>query len=134
MRLFAPIDESSEGQGEVLALPGYFLFPGDGEVFDIVGEWPEVQESGARVLTWRSSEGVLVLSCEAVTRSVRVRWSSVEGNLLLDIYREGATRLAFTSTPAAVGARIDFSVGGCAGVMEIDISPRFSVQDRLLFQ
>ncbi|MER8029070.1 hypothetical protein ABTZ78_08925 [Streptomyces bauhiniae] len=121
-------------QEEVLALPGYFLFPGDGEVFDIVGEWPEVQGSGARALTWRSGEGVLVLSYEAVTRSVRVRWSSVEGSLLLDVYREGATRLTFTSTPSAVGAQIEFSVGECAGVMEIDISPRISVQDRLLFQ
>lgn len=117
-----------------MALSGDFLFPGDEEVFDIVGEWPEIQERGARVLTWRSGNGVLVLSYEAVTRSVRVRWSSIEADLLLDVYREGATRLTFTSTPSAVGARIEFSVGECSGVMELDISPRISVQDRLLFQ
>ncbi|MFJ4006966.1 hypothetical protein ACIPWL_26425 [Streptomyces sp. NPDC090023] len=113
---------------------GDSLFPGDEEVFGIVGEWPEIQESGARALTWHSGKGVLSLSYEAVTRSVRVRWSSIEGDSLLDIYREGATRLTFTSTPSTVAARIDFSVGECAGVMEIDISPRISVQDRLLFQ
>ncbi|WP_244317605.1 hypothetical protein [Streptomyces bauhiniae] len=110
------------------------MFPDDEEVFDIVGEWPEIQESGARVLTWRSDEGMFVLSYEAVTRSVRVRWSNVEGDALLDVYREGATRLTFISTPSTVGAQIDFSVGECAGVMEIDIFPRISVQDRLLFQ
>ncbi|MFG2814366.1 hypothetical protein [Streptomyces sp. NPDC048410] len=113
---------------------GGFLAPGDEEVFDTVGEWPEIQESGARVLTWHSGNGVLVLSYEAVSRSVRVRWSSAAGDVLLDVYREGATRLAFTSTPSTVAARIDFSVGECAGVMEIDIAPRISVRDRLLFQ
>ncbi|MEU9920451.1 hypothetical protein AB0H51_03855 [Streptomyces griseoluteus] len=117
-----------------MAFSGDFLFPGDEEVFGAVGEWPEIQESGARVLTWRSDEEVLVLSYEAVTRSVRVCWSNVDGDSLLDVYREGAARLAFTSTPSAVGAQIDFSVGECAGVMEIDISPRISVRDRLLFR
>ncbi|MFF9364139.1 hypothetical protein [Streptomyces griseoluteus] len=86
------------------------------------------------MLTWHSDEGVLVLSYEAVTRSVRVCWSNVDGDSLMDVYREGATRLAFTSTRWAVGAQIDFSVGECAGVMEIDISPRIAVRDRLLFR
>ncbi|MFI9393010.1 hypothetical protein ACIG53_19210 [Streptomyces bauhiniae] len=127
-----PLHSVARGVG--LTLREEFLFPGDEEIFETVGEWPEIQESGARVLTWRSKEGVLVLSYEAVARSVRVRWSNIEGDLLLDVYREGATRLAFTSTPSAVGAQIDFSVGECVGVMEIDIAPRVSVQDRLLFQ
>ncbi|WP_086693521.1 hypothetical protein [Streptomyces recifensis] len=113
---------------------GEFLIPGDDEIFDTTGEWPEIQEGGARALTWRSDDGILVLSYEAVTRSVRVLWSNNDGDALLDVYREGATRLAFTSTPSAVGAQIDFSVGECAGAMEIDISPRVSVRDRLLFQ
>ncbi|GHF06497.1 hypothetical protein E5082_13995 [Streptomyces griseoluteus] len=111
-----------------------FLIPGDDEIFDTIGEWPEIQENGARVLTWHSDDGVLVLSYEAVTRSVRVLWSNNDGDSLMDVYREGATRLAFTSTSSTVGAQIDFSVGECAGVMEIDISPRVSVRDRLLFQ
>ncbi|MFG3123695.1 hypothetical protein ACGFYO_17005 [Streptomyces sp. NPDC048201] len=112
----------------------WFSTPSDEEVFGAVGEWPEIQESGARALTWRSEGGVLVLSYEAVTRSVRVLWSNIDGDSLLDVYREGATRLAFTSTPSAIGAQIDFAVGECVGVMEIDISPRVAVRDRLLFQ
>ncbi|QBJ91601.1 hypothetical protein D0Z67_15770 [Streptomyces seoulensis] len=111
-----------------------FTVPDDEEIFDIIGAWPETQESGARALTWRSGDGALVLSYEAVTRSVRILWSNTDGDSLLDVYREGATRLAFTSTPSAVGAQIDFSVGECAGVMEIDISPRIAVRDRLLFR
>lgn len=121
-------------RGVVLAYTGDFLFPGDEEVFGAFGEWPEVQESGSRVLTWHSGEGVLALSYEAATRSVRVCWSNIDGDSLLDVYREGATRLAFTSTPSAIGAQIDFSVGECAGVIEIDISPRIAVRDRLLFR
>nr|WP_239072254.1 hypothetical protein [Streptomyces bauhiniae] len=64
------------------------MAPDDEEIFDIVGEWSDIQENGARVLTWHSDER----------------------DLLLDVHREGATRL------------------------EIDISPRIAVRDRLLFR
>ncbi|MFJ9733713.1 hypothetical protein ACIRUL_20625 [Streptomyces sp. NPDC101171] len=54
------------------------------------------------------------------------------GELLLDIFREGATRLALIS--AAMHISVDFHMGESAGALEIQVTPAFCVGDRLLFQ
>ncbi|MEV5737661.1 hypothetical protein [Streptomyces sp. NPDC052292] len=111
-----------------------FLAPRDEEVLDAIGQWPDTDESGARVLTWHSDDGAcLVLSYDVVGRSVRVRWT-YDDKLLLDIFRESATRLAFTSDPSAMYVSVDFHMGETVGALEIQVTPNFSVRDRLLFQ
>lgn len=112
-----------------------FLAPSDDDVLDAIGEWPDTDENGARVLTWHSSDGAtLVFSYDALERSVRVRWTDGRGDELLDVYRESATRLTFSSTPSATHATVEFTMGECAGTLEIQVAPQLSVRDRLLFQ
>lgn len=112
-----------------------FFTPDDEEVYEATGEWPDADENGARVITFRDISGQsLKLSYDALERSVRVRWESDQGFEMADIYREGATRLSFTSGEAAKNIFIDFHMGECAGVMEIQITPHLAVKDRILFQ
>lgn len=112
-----------------------FLAPSDEEVLEAIGEWPETDDSGARRLSWNDAGGgTLVFSYDALGRSVRVRWSNSEGDTVLDLYRESATGLTLSSTPSATVLRVDFHTGECAGALEIQVVPAFSVQDRLLFQ
>ncbi|MER6474085.1 hypothetical protein [Streptomyces collinus] len=111
-----------------------FLAPRDEDVLDAIGQWPDTDESGARVLSWHSEDGAsLVLSYDVLGRSVRVRWTNGD-ELLLDIFRESATRLAFTSDPSAMHISVDFHMGESAGALEIQVTPNFCVRDRLLFQ
>ncbi|WP_055691947.1 hypothetical protein [Streptomyces prasinus] len=112
-----------------------FFAPDDEEVHEAVGEWPDSDENGARILTLRDTSGQsLVLSYDALERSVRVRWVNNQGVDLMDIYREGATHLSFISTKSTKNISIDFRVGECAGVLDIQAAPQLTVRDRLLFQ
>ncbi|MEU6594295.1 hypothetical protein ABZ923_34685 [Streptomyces sp. NPDC046881] len=111
-----------------------FIVPEDEEILNEVGEWPLVDESGARLLTWQGSEGdSLAFSYDTLTRSVRVRWTRDNGDELLDLYREGATRLTVSSTASATYISVEFHMGECAGEVVIQASPKLSVQDRLLY-
>ncbi|GAA2471052.1 hypothetical protein GCM10023100_28810 [Actinocorallia cavernae] len=112
-----------------------FIVPDDEEVLDKIGEWPETDENGARVITCRPDDvgDVLTFSYETLSRSVRARWTKSNGEDVLDIYREGATRLTVSSASQARHILIEFHMGECAGVMEIQVSPSLSVRDRLLY-
>ncbi|MEU3857836.1 hypothetical protein AB0F03_10745 [Streptomyces sp. NPDC028722] len=112
-----------------------FLAPSDEGVLAAIGEWPDTDESGARVLTWHNGDGEsLALSYDTLARSVRVRWLSGRGDVLLDIFRESATRLSFTLGPVATHVSVDFHMGECSGALSIQVTPHFAVHDRLLFQ
>jgi hypothetical protein len=112
-----------------------FLTPDDEEVYEATGEWPDSDESGARTLTLRDNSGQsLFFSYDALARSVRIRWVNDRGIEMMDVYRESATRLSFTSGGSTSHISIDFHTGECAGVMEIQVTPQLSVRDRLLFQ
>ncbi|MER6403480.1 hypothetical protein ABT269_08145 [Streptomyces viridosporus] len=52
---------------------------------------------------------------------------------MVDIYREGATRLSFTPGKSTGSIFVDFETDEFTGVMEIKITPQLKVQDRLLF-
>ncbi|MEU2247327.1 hypothetical protein [Streptomyces sp. NPDC019224] len=111
------------------------MTPDDEEVYEATGEWPDADESGARVLTLHDDAGQSILfSYDAVGRSVRIRWVNDQGVEMLDVFREGATRLSFASGNSAKGISIEFHTGECAGSLEIQVTPRISVSDRLLFQ
>lgn len=112
-----------------------FFTPTDEEVFEAIGEWPESDENGVRILTLQDSSGQsLVFSYAALERSVRVRWMNNQGVQLMDAYREGATRLSFPFGKSTKNISIEFHTGECAGVMDIQAYPQFEIQDRLLFQ
>jgi hypothetical protein len=112
-----------------------FLTPNDEEVHEAVGEWPDSDESGTRILTLRDDSGQsLILSYDALARSVRIRCANDQGIEMLDLFRESATRLSFTSGQSTKHIHIDFRTGECAGTMEIQVTPHLSVHDRLLYQ
>jgi hypothetical protein len=112
-----------------------FLTPDDEEVYEAIGEWPDSDESGARVLTLQDNSGQsLIFSYDALARSVRIRWVNDRGIEMLDSFRESATRLSFTSGQSTKHISIEFSTGECTGTMEIQVTPHLSVRDRLLFQ
>jgi hypothetical protein len=109
-----------------------FAVPDDEEIFSVIGEWPAMDENATRTLTWRQNEGdSLILSYNPLSRSVRARWTSGNGDELLDVYREGATRL--TATPSATHLSIEFHMGECTGEIQIQVAPKFRIQDRLLY-
>ncbi|WP_241989823.1 hypothetical protein [Streptomyces sp. AC1-42W] len=113
---------------------GEFLTPDDEAVYEATGEWPDADESGARVLTLHDDTGQsVVFSYDAVGRSVRIRWVNDQGVGMMDLFREGATRLSFTSGNSAKGISIEFHMGECTGSLDIQVTPRISVSDRLLF-
>lgn len=58
---------------------------------------------------------------------------SGNGDVLLDLYREGATRLTVSSTASATFTSVEFNMGECAGEVVIQTSPKLSMQDRLLY-
>lgn len=113
---------------------GEFFTPDDEEVYDVIGEWPDSDEDGTRFLTFQDASGQsLVFSYHALERSVRVRWMNNQGVELMDVYREGATRLSFTPGKSTRSISIEFHMGECAGVMDVQVAPYVAIQDRLLF-
>ncbi|MFJ9739115.1 hypothetical protein [Streptomyces sp. NPDC101166] len=112
-----------------------FLTPDDEEVYEAIGEWPDSDESDARIITLQDNYGQsLTFSYDAPARSVRIRWINDRGIEMLDVFREGATRLSFTSGKSSKHISIEFSTGECTGTMEIQVTPHLSVRDRLLFR
>ncbi|MEU1481625.1 hypothetical protein [Streptomyces sp. NPDC005760] len=113
-----------------------FIAPSDQEIIEQLGEWPEVEEeSGARTLTFRGSGGESILfSYDTLARSVRVRWENREGELVLDLFRESATRMNVHSDSASSRILVDFEMGECEGRMEISIIPSMVIRDQLIFK
>ncbi|MFH9817595.1 hypothetical protein [Streptomyces sp. NPDC017230] len=112
-----------------------FLIPDDEEIYETIGEWPDSDESGARILTVQGDSGKsLIFPTIHLARSVRIRWMNEQGIEMLDFFRESATRFSFTSDQSTRHISIDFDTGECMGTMEIQVTPHLSVRDRLLFQ
>lgn len=112
-----------------------FIYPDDKEVYEAIGEWPDSDEIGARILTLQDDAGQsLTFSYDGLARSIRIRWVNHQGIEIVDFFREGATRLSFTSGHSTKNIVIDFHSGECTGTMEIQVTPHLSVRDRLLFQ
>lgn len=111
-----------------------FVVPGDEEILDVLGKLPEIDESGSRTLTWQGKEGDSVtLSYDIFCRSVRIRWTDTNWDVLSDVHREGATRLTVSSVPSATHILIEFHMGECTGRMEIQVLPKLCIQGRLLY-
>ncbi len=112
-----------------------FIVPDDHEILETIGEWPEAEESSSvRLLTLQGEgDASISFSYDALARSVRVRWKNGKGQDILDVFREGATRMAVYSSESAKYILLDFHMGECVGKMEIQTSPNLAVKDHLLF-
>jgi YD repeat-containing protein len=112
-----------------------FIYPDDKDVYEAIGEWPDSDEIGARILTLQDNSGQsLTFSYDGLARSVRIHWVNNQGIEIVDFFQGGATRLSFTSGQSTKNIVIDFHTGECTGTTEIQVTPHLSVRDRLLFQ
>ncbi|BAC70970.1 hypothetical protein AQJ43_02310 [Streptomyces avermitilis] len=111
-----------------------FTVPDDHEILDTLGEWPETDEDGsARLLKLSGGEdGDVLLSYDSLSQSVRVRWINPAGEKILDLFREGAIKMSVTATANNTSITLDFSLGECSGEINIQISPRLVITDRIL--
>lgn len=112
-----------------------FIVPDDQEILEAIGDWPETEEdSEARLLVFRGEGGESIrFTYDALARSVRVLWKNGQGETLVDIFREGATRLVVHSGNSCAYIALDFVMGECAGKMEIQVHPKMAVKDHILF-
>jgi len=112
-----------------------FIVPDDQDILEAIGEWPETEEDGsARLLTIPGQEQESIqLSYDALARSLRVRWRNRSGHEVLDIFREGATRMTVRSDRSSTFLSLEFDMGECSGEMEIQVFPTLAIKDRLLF-
>lgn len=77
--------------------------------------------------------GAIQFSYDTLGRSVRILWKNKHGEEILDVFREGATRMAVQSDKGATYISLDFHMGESAGRMEIRVLPNMAVKDQLLF-
>ncbi|MFJ9962282.1 hypothetical protein [Streptomyces avermitilis] len=112
-----------------------FTVPDDQEILDALGEWPEVDEGGsARLLKLPGGEdGDVLLSYDSLSQSVRVRWINPAGEQILDLFREGATKMSVTTTANSTSIALEFRLGEHNGEINIQISPHLAITDRILF-
>jgi hypothetical protein len=116
----------------VIEISQQFIVPDDVEVLEAIGEWPEVDDEGTRVITCRGENGEsLVVSYSPIEGSVRVRWRKNDGDELLDLFHEGATRLMVSSGRQGNHVVAEYHAGDFAGNLDIQTSPHFAVRDRL---
>ncbi len=108
--------------------------PDDQDILEAIGEWPEVDEdSGARFLALQGEEQeFLKFSYDPLGRSVRVRWRNRGGQEVVDVFREGATRISVHSGKRVTYLSVEFNMSECVGRMEIQVFPQFAVKDQLL--
>ncbi|WP_369201101.1 hypothetical protein [Streptomyces sp. PU-14G] len=111
-----------------------FTVPDELEIFEKTDAWPEMDESGAYVLTFQYSDTEhLFFSYDVPGRSVRLRWVAENGETIADVFREGATRLSVRHSPGETLIVTDFDMGECNGSLVLRTRPRVKVSDQLLF-
>ena len=113
-----------------------FIVPGDDEFLDTFGIEPVVDgdEPTIRIVSLDADSGEDVhLSYNVTGRSVRLRWSK-GGQVLGDVFREGATHLTVDSTKSEISISVEFETEGLAGGLRIQLTPFFLFEDKLLFK
>ena len=88
---------------------------------------------GGYVLRAAASREDIELAVDPLGRSIRLRLS-VLSQLVLDVFREGATTLRFTETDGSLVVAIEFEAHGIAGTLHIDIGSTISIKDSLLLR
>lgn len=68
-----------------------------------------------------------------MARSVRLVWNK-GGESIVDIFREGASRLRIEENGGESRLCVDFSLGGAAGTLYLTVFPTLRVSDELLLR
>ncbi len=111
-----------------------FVVPTDEEIIDAFGEAPEQvgDEPTIRSVCLDNGAGDQVeLTYDVLGRSVRLRWHRGPV-LMLDLYREAATRMTVSSGRGVGGVSVTFETEGPAGKLDLQVYPTVRVTDDLL--
>jgi hypothetical protein len=74
---------------------------------------------------------VLTLTYDAPGRSIRCRWEKGE-SVVIDVFREGATRLAVDASKAETSLVSEFETDSLAGRLKLRVFPTVRIVDELL--
>ncbi len=111
-----------------------FVVPSDDEVLDATGLVPTSEddfESKVIVLSLGGDDS-LKFSYSQVGGSVRYVWTR-KGQLMLDLFREGATRFEIDSRDARITLRVEFDFEQARGAIDVVMSQTgVEMQDRIL--
>ena len=110
-----------------------FELPEYHEFIDALGIGPEHIDDGALTLEFFVDNEALVLTLDQPGRSVHIRWFRGP-EVLMEIVREGAVRVWFDPPRNASSLGVYFETDSLRGSVSIQVAPRFSIRDRLLFQ
>jgi hypothetical protein len=113
-----------------------FRVPTDLEILEVMGAEPEQEadEPTTRVVDVAAGTGGrVVLSYDILGRSVRCRWQR-GSEVVLDLFREGATLLRAESRDGADYFVVDFETDAFAGQLIVRVHPDVSVNDSLLLR
>jgi len=109
-----------------------FELPDFQEFIYALGVAPEVVEDGTLRLAFQGDKDEVVVTLDATGRSVHVRWLR-EDLPILELVREGAVRVRLESRPRSSLA-VEFETDSLSGVLKVQVEPRFTINDQLLFR
>lgn len=113
---------------------GEFIVPTDEEILFALGAEPEPSgpDTSTRVLRITTDSGdVITFSYDVPGASVRLQLHQ-GGSLLLDIFREGAERLAIETDSRGAFVAVDFRTESTVGKLEVQVQPEIHVRENSL--
>ena len=113
-----------------------FVVPTDEEFLDAFGEIPAQAGDEPTTRSVRLDNGAgeeVELTYDVLGRSVRFRWYRGPV-LMLDLYREAATRMTVSSGRGIGGVSVAFEADGFAGKLDLQVFPTVRVTDDLLLR
>lgn len=111
-----------------------FLVPSDDEWLDGFGVTSapvEDEETTREVRVALTDDTVVTISYDVVGRSVRFTWGTGASSVI-DLYREGATRLSLEDRSGATFVIAEFGLDSLHGTLEFQVFPDVKLTDRLL--
>ena len=111
-----------------------FLVPSDDEILDTFGVDVEPIDDFIRGFTLDDPEhdgGTLAFSYDVPGRSVRCRWTRGD-KVLLDVFREGATRLTVWWRSGTGGIDVTIETDSLEGRFAVTLEEGISITDSLL--
>lgn len=114
---------------------GEFLTPSAEEWIDALGVEPQTEpddEDVTRIVFTSESGDTVDLSYASTANSVQFRWLR-QGELLLDMTREGARHMWVESGRGRAQIGVEFEVEGLRGSLTLRLLPSFHLNDSMLF-